>query len=118
MRRHIGIGVIALALACGAHAQEYPGKPIRMIIPAAPGGGNDALGRVMAEGITKQLGQPVVIEHKAGASGQIAGEFMASAPNDGYTLMMTYAGLVNVNPAVFKAMKYDPVRDFTAIAAF
>lgn len=109
----------ALSLAAAfAAAQDYPSKPIRMIIPTAPGGGTDLLGRVLAEGMQKQLGQPVVLDHRAGASGQIAGEALATAPADGHMLLMTYAGVLTMNPALFKSMKYDPVRDFAPVAVY
>ena len=89
-----------------------------MVIPAPAGGGTDILGRLVAEGIHKQLGQPVIIDNRGGASGMIAAEQVAAAPPDGYTLLMTYSGVLTVNQSVFKAIKYDPIRDFAPVAVF
>jgi len=110
---------VYLGIATDVAAQSaYPSKPIKMIIPAAAGGGSDALGRLLATELQKQLGQPVVMEYHGGASGQIAGNMVATAAADGYTLLMTYAGLLTVNPAIFKSLKYDSVKDFKAIVPF
>lgn len=113
--------VAVLAWGCAsAYAQgaAWPNKPIKMIIPAAAGGGTDILGRVLAEAMERHLGQPIVIENHGGGSGQIAANLVKAAAPDGYSLLMTYAGVLTVNPAIFKGMKYDPVKDFVAIAPY
>ena len=109
-------GLFALATNC--FAQDYPNKPIRLLIPAPPGGGTDILARVMADHLVKQFGQPIVFDHKGGASGMIAVENMLQAPADGYTLLMVYSGIVTVNQSLIKNIKYDPLKDLVGIANF
>ncbi len=104
--------------AAGASAQDYPSRVIRLIVPASPGGGTDILGRLVADGITKQLGQPVIVDFHGGASGMIAANLVKAAPADGYTLLMAYASMLTINQAVFKKISYDPVKDFAAVAFF
>ena len=103
--------------APGVWAAEYPSRSIRLLIPTPAGGGTDILARVATEGISKHLGQPVIIENRGGASGMIAAELVATAPPDGYTMLMTYSGVLTVNQSVFKKMAYDPIRDFAPVAA-
>lgn len=101
-----------------ARAQDYPARPIRLVVPAAAGGGTDILGRMVAEGITKHLGQPVIVDFRAGASGMIGADAVLAAPADGYTLLMTYASMLTINHAIFKKISYDPVKDFVPVAYF
>ncbi len=105
--------IILLAGAC-AHAQTYPTRPIRLIIPLPPGGGADVIGRVIGQKLSEQLGQPVVADNRGGASGAIAGELAARAAADGYTLFLAYAASHGINPALSK-LPYDALNDFTAI---
>ncbi len=116
VRSFLLVGLLALATSC--FAQDYPTKPIRLLIPAPPGGGTDILARVMADHLVKQLGQPIVFDHKGGASGMIAVENMLQAPADGYTLLMVYSGIVTVNQSLIKNIKYDPLKDLIGIANF
>ena len=116
VRSFLLVGLLALATSC--FAQDYPTKPIRLLIPAPPGGGTDILARVMADHLVKQLGQPIVFDHKGGASGMIAVENMLQAPADGYTLLMVYSGIVTVNQSLIKNIKYDPLKDLVGIANF
>jgi tripartite-type tricarboxylate transporter receptor subunit TctC len=109
-------GLFALSACC--FAQDYPTKPIRLLIPVPPGGGTDILARVMADHLVKQLGQPIVFDHKGGASGMIAVENMLQASADGYTLLMAYSGVVTVNQSLYKNIKYDPIKDLVGIANF
>jgi len=102
-----------------AQAQTYPNKPIRMLIPNPPGGGTDVLGRILANSISEQLGQPVVVDNRVGASGFVAADALLQAPADGYTIFMLYSGIATVNPSLYKErIRYDPLKDFTPIAPF
>jgi tripartite-type tricarboxylate transporter receptor subunit TctC len=111
--------VIAAALTFGAAlpalAQEYPAKQIRMVVSFPPGGGSDLIARVVAQKLAGGLGQPVVPDNRAGASGNIAAEIVAKSPADGYTLLFTNSSL-SISPAVFKKLNYDPVRELTPIS--
>ena len=102
-------------VALEAAAQAYPTKPIQLLVPTAPGGGTDALGRALADALTASLKQQVIVINKAGASGSIASEMLVRSPADGYTLLVVQNGH-SVNPAVFKKLPYDTFKDFTPIA--
>jgi len=97
-----------------ARAQGYPSKPIRYIVPVAAGGGSDMIGRVVTERWGKLLGQPFVVDNQAGGGGAIAGQTVARAAPDGYTLMQGYVATHATNPATRK-VPYDPIKDFTPI---
>src|SRR5918992_3197446 len=98
-------------------AQEaYPGKPIRILVGYAAGGGNDIIVRVMQPEMQKGLGQPVVVENKPGAQSIIAAELVAKAPADGYTILMGPSGPMTINPATYSKLPYSPQRDFTPIS--
>ena len=99
----------------GALAQTYPSKAIRLIVPFPPGGGVDVIGRVVAEALTQNIGQPVVVDNRAGAGGGIGGEAAAKAPPDGYTLLIGTASTHGANSAINPKLSYDPVRDFTPV---
>lgn len=99
-----------------AHSQQYPSKPIRVLIPSPAGGGTDILGRVLRDGFSDMLGQPVIIDNRGGASGRIAAAFTAKAAPDGHTLMFTYGGVLTTGLPLFKDVPYHPIRDFTMIA--
>jgi tripartite-type tricarboxylate transporter receptor subunit TctC len=102
-------------LATGAAAQDaWPSRPIRFIVPAAAGGTNDVLGRHLQEPLSKLLGQPVIMEYKAGAGGAIASQYVASQPADGYTFLLHGSGLVTV-PLVQKKPSYDAIKDFVSV---
>ena len=95
-------------------ASNYPSKPIKLIVGFSPGGAADTVGRALAEGLSTRLGQPVVVENKAGANGNIAAEFVARSPADGYVLYFPSIGHA-VNVSLYKNLSYDAVKDFTAI---
>ena len=104
-------------LACFAStsfSQTFPTKAITIVVPTAPGGANDAMARIIAQGMSVDLGQPVIVDNKAGANGAIASEFVARAQPDGYTILFGYIATDGINPALQK-LKYDPVSDFEAI---
>jgi tripartite-type tricarboxylate transporter receptor subunit TctC len=106
-------GLLALA---AAQAQDFPNKPIRLIVPFGAGTTTDIVGRVMAEGMGKLLGQAVVVENRAGAGGGIGSEAVAKSPADGYTLLMGTVGTHAINPSLYKRLAYDPLRDFAPVA--
>jgi len=106
---------LTIATSKEAGAQTYPSKPIRFVVPFAPGGGNDLLAREIGQELQKRIGQPVVVENKAGAGGTIGGDFVAKAPADGYTILMA-ANSIAINAVLAKNSPYDLLKDFTGIA--
>jgi len=108
-------GLLAALVAGPARAQAYPAKPVKIIVPAQPGGGLDLIGRTMADQLGRAFDQSFVVENISGGGGAIACQTVARAAPDGYTLMVGYVATHATNPAVRK-VPYDPVRDFTAIA--
>jgi tripartite-type tricarboxylate transporter receptor subunit TctC len=106
--------LVATDVAAQAVAQ-YPAKPIRLVVTAAAGSGPDLAARIIGQKLNVALGQPVVIENRAGAGGSIAAEVVAKAPADGYTLVMASAGSHAVSPALYPNLGWDPVRDFVPI---
>ncbi len=111
----ITLAVAALALAAAAHADTFPSKPLRLIVTYPPGGGADLMARLIAPNMSETLGQPVVVENKAGASGQIAASDVARSAPDGYTLMLDASSFA-VNPSLYAKLPYDPAKAFTPIA--
>jgi tripartite-type tricarboxylate transporter receptor subunit TctC len=108
------VGLCAVAASVSAQ-QTYPLKPIRMIVPYAPGGGNDLIGRNIAQKLNEAWGQPVIVENRTGGSGNIGTDFVAKAAPDGYVLLVGYVGNFAINPFLFGSLPFDPVRDFTPI---
>mgnify|MGYP003347795012 CR=1 FL=1 len=101
-----------------SHAQPYPSKALRLIVPLAPGGGNDTMARLIGQRIAPALGQQVVVDNRPGAGGIIAAEMVARAPADGYTLLLANVAVMTIIPNSFSGQKklpYDPLRDFAAI---
>jgi len=118
--RRIVLAAAAALLSAGmlppALAQAWPGKPLRIIVPFAPGGVTDMVSRTMAQGLSAELGQTVVVENRAGASGISGAEAAAKADPDGYTLMMGNISTLAINAAVFEKLPYDPQKSFTPIS--
>lgn len=108
------LALAALSVPC-ALAQNYPARTIRLVVPSSPGGGSDILGRILAQKLGESLGQQVVVDNRAGASGVIGADIVAKAAPDGYTLVLTQASLA-INPSMIKKMPYDAVRDFAPIS--
>ena len=108
------VGVVSALGLASAHAQAWPEKTITIVVPTAAGGANDAMARIIGQGLSARLGKPVVVENRAGANGAIASEYVARAPADGYTIMFGYIATHGINPALQK-LKYDPVADFEPI---
>jgi tripartite-type tricarboxylate transporter receptor subunit TctC len=107
----------ALALsAVPANAQSWPSRPVKLIVPTGPGAATDVMARLVADGVSRTLGQPVVVENMPGASGILGHQAAARAPADGYTLLFTNTSGMAINPISFKQLPYDPTRDFTAVA--
>src|SRR6185436_2130822 len=106
--------VTALFFSLAAQA-EYPDTPIRLIVPFAPGGVTDTSGRVVADALAKRLGQAIVVENRAGASGNIGTQGVSTAPPDGYTLVLGFDGTLVINPHVFPNFAFDPLRDLAPI---
>ena len=106
--------VLALAAAV-AQAQPYPSRPIKLIVPFAPGGSADLVGRLVAQQMSEFLGQPVIVENKGGASGMLGNEYVAKSAPDGYTLTVGTLGPFAVNQTLFDQVPYDNIRDFAPI---
>jgi tripartite-type tricarboxylate transporter receptor subunit TctC len=109
---------LALMLAATVSAplaQVYPTKPVRFIVPFAPGGTTDILARLIAERLGEPLRQTVVVENRAGGNGAIGSEIVAKAAPDGHTIIMGYMGSLAINPNLYPKLSYDPVRDFAPI---
>jgi len=111
----LGAAFSALTLiGTNAQAQDFPSKPIRLVVPFSPGGGNDTLAREVAPRLAEKLGQPVVVENKPGAGGNIGADIVAKAPSDGYTLLMA-SNQVVINPSLYSNMSFDVLRDLKPI---
>ena len=115
--RRILVLFAALAAAVSAHAQQWPSKPIRMVVNFPPGGAADQIARAVAPPLGEALGQPVVIENRPGANGNIGAEAVAKSPPDGYTLLMSSGGAFSVNPHLYTKLPFDPLKDLEPIAA-
>jgi len=107
--------VIAVLIVASVHAQNYPVKTVRIIVPFPAGGSTDVIGRVVAEQLAAAFGQQVIVDNRPGANGVIGTDLVAKAAPDGYTLLMGGIGSLSINPAIYSKIPYDPVRDFTAI---
>jgi len=111
--RLIALALFAALLAAPVLAQQYPSKPLKIVVGYPPGGSGDFLTRLAADELQKELGVPVVVENRPGAGSNIANEFVAKAPNDGYTILN--AGHMEINRATYKSLSYDPDKDFATV---
>ena len=107
--------IVALAGAASATAQNYPARPVRLIVPSSPGGGTDISARIIAPRLSEYLGQQVVVENRPGAGTMIGGEVVARSAPDGYTLLMGISTLA-INPAIYKKVPYDALKDFAPVS--
>ena len=114
MIRIVALIALSLMAAAQAAAQQYPTKPIRLVVPASPGGGTDITARSFVPALSENLGQPIVIDNRGGAGGSIGSDIVAKAAPDGYTLLMVYVSHAT-NPALIAKLPYDTVRDFAPI---
>src|SRR3954466_12595527 len=114
VRGLVGMGVALAALP--SHAQPFPSKPLRIIVPFAPGGSTDIVARILADKLAGPLGQPVVVENRAGAAGNIGAEAVARSTPDGTTLLMATTGVMAVNNALYKNLTYDAAKDFEPVS--
>jgi tripartite-type tricarboxylate transporter receptor subunit TctC len=96
-------------------AADYPTRPIRIVVPYAPGGGADSVARIVARKASESIGQSIMIENKGGAGAILGTDMVAKAESDGYTLLLGQSGPISINPAVYKSLPYDPVKDFAPI---
>jgi len=114
-RAFMGLACAALASSLAprpATAQTYPTRPVTLVIPFPPGGGNDALGRMVADKMSKSLGQQIVVDNRGGAGGTIATRAVARSTPDGYTILLAYTGTLAINPSLYANPGYDPRKDF------
>lgn len=111
--------VLAVLVVLPAHdvtAQTYPAKPIRLIVPFAPGGPNDVIGRVVAQKLSELLGQTVVVDNRAGAGGAVGTALVGTAAPDGYTILISGTSSLAINPSLYKTLPYDPLKDFAPVS--
>ena len=118
MRSKFILFVVGALLTCLSHdvsAQDYPNRPIRLVVPTGPSGAADTVSRLIAEKIQTSLHQTVFVEDRAGANGIIGAEYVLAAPADGYMLMMAHIGLMTINSHIYKDMKFNPLTDFVPV---
>ncbi|MDN6886045.1 tripartite tricarboxylate transporter substrate binding protein [Variovorax sp. CAN2819] len=115
IHRLLAVG-LALAASAAAAGEAWPSKPITMVVPTAPAGSTDIMARLVGDPLQRALGQPVVIDNKPGASGNIGTEFVARAAPDGYTLLMQYSGYHVGNPSLYPNIRWSPAKDFVPVA--
>jgi tripartite-type tricarboxylate transporter receptor subunit TctC len=116
MKTRICAALVCAALAAtAAHAQTFPAKPIRVILPYPPGGGADTIMRPLAQQLGQSVKQQVIVDNRGGANGNIGMELAAKAPPDGYTIVFALTGQIAVNPALYKKVPYDPIKDYEPI---
>lgn len=120
MKRRQLVGMLAMSIACAAVgnlavAQEYPERPIRLVVGFPPGGINDIVARIVGQKVTESIGQPVVVENRAGAGGTIGADMVTKAKPDGYTLLLGSVSNISMAPSLYKALPYDPTRDFAPV---
>ncbi|MGE5199277.1 MAG: Bug family tripartite tricarboxylate transporter substrate binding protein, partial [Rhodospirillaceae bacterium] len=108
--------LLPLTSAARAAGEEYPDKPVRLVVPFPPGGGADNLARAIMPKVSQALGKPIVIENKPGAGGNVGAEFVARSAPDGYTLLYGTNGTHSINQALYRTLQFDPVKDFAPVS--
>ena len=114
IRRTLAAALVGLAAS--AHAQDFPTKPIRIVVPFPPAGATDIIGRIVAADFQKAWGQPATVENRAGAGGNVGTEIVARAPPDGYTLLVGTVGTHGINASLYPKLPYDPIKDFEPVS--
>jgi tripartite-type tricarboxylate transporter receptor subunit TctC len=117
MRTKLAVALAGLCLAMTALAQEFPSRPVRIVVPWPPGGNVDVTARSVAPVLSDALGQQVIVENRAGATGTIGTALVAKSPADGYTLLLGSSGTITSGPAVFRNLAYDPQKDFVPVGS-
>ncbi len=114
--KRIAATLLLAACSVGAPAQDFPAKPIHIVVGFAPGGGTDIATRIVAPRLAERLGQPVIVDNRPGAGGNLATEAVAKAAPDGYTLLMGTIAALAINPSLYRNLSYDPLRDLVPIS--
>src|SRR5436189_3105798 len=115
MHRRLAVALVAFAATSAALAQSYPSKPIRVVVPYAAGGTSDILARQIGPKLTETWGQPVIVENKPGANGNVGADFVAKSAPDGYTLLLTDVGGLVISASVYPQLPFNPSKDFTPV---
>ncbi len=115
LKKWLAFAALTIA-ASSTLAQDFPARTVKILVPQTPGGASDALARIIAQKLSEKWGQPVVVENRAGAGGNVGMEVVANAPADGYTLLMSYVGTHAINGALYKKLPFDPEKDFAPVA--
>jgi len=118
-RRKLCLGLMAAALVpavSSASTEPWPSKPIRFIVPYAPGGLPDTVARALSQQLTQRLGKSVVVDNRPGANGVVAAQALKSSPADGYTFLVTDGSMMSINPVIYKNLAYEPKRDFVPVS--
>ncbi|MEI6320269.1 MAG: tripartite tricarboxylate transporter substrate binding protein [Pseudomonadota bacterium] len=111
----LAAALLSLGAATEASAQKFPSKPLRILVTIGPGSVGDIISRVMADPLSRQMGQPVVVDNRPGAGGNVAAEVAARSPADGYTLFLTTISTHGINPSLYAKLNFDPIKDFAPI---
>jgi tripartite-type tricarboxylate transporter receptor subunit TctC len=112
----VAFGLTVTLTAGTAPADDYPSRPIRLIVPYAAGGGADSVARIIAKRVGETIGQAIVIENRGGGGSIIGTELVNTSEPDGYTLLLGQSGPISINPAIYKTLPYDPIRDFAPVS--
>src|SRR5437762_12099592 len=115
-RTFLFAAIAAIVLTSGAKAEDYPSRPVRIVVSCSAGGPTDIVGRVIAQKLSELLGQQFYVENKVGAGGNIGADQVAKSPPDGYTLLVATVSTHAINPGLYSKMPYDPLKDFAPIA--
>ncbi|WP_020653103.1 Bug family tripartite tricarboxylate transporter substrate binding protein [Massilia niastensis] len=108
--------LVPVAAASAQGAAHYPSMPVKIVVPFAPGGGTDVIARVIAQSLSKRLGQPVIVDNRPGAGGSLGASLVANSKADGYTLLLGSNGPISINPSLYRKLSYSPTRDFVPVA--
>lgn len=116
IKSRLGIGAIVLSVASGASWAQYPGQPITLVVPFPAGGTTDVIARTLAERMSRELKQSVIVDNRGGAGGNVGAQYVARAKPDGYTLLVSTAGPLSINSILYKNVGYDPIKSFVPVA--